>query len=248
MPRLDNRRYYDEFSASYERHRYDGYHVLLDELETEAVRRYLSPEARVLEVGCGTGLILERLRPHAAAAFGLDLSAGMLQKARARQLQVVQGTATALPFADASFDVVCSFKVLAHIEAIERTLAEMSRVLRPGGHLLAEFYNPMSLRYLIKRLKRPTPISSRGGAGGGAIDDEAVYTRYDSLARIRSYLPPEVELSTVRGIRVVTPFSQVHGWPLLGPLLGWVERRAADLPGVRRLGGFLLVVARKRPA
>ena len=239
MTRLPNKRYYDEFSDWYERERHDGYHAFIDELESEAVRRYMTAETRLLEAGCGTGLVLSRLAPHAKLAVGVDLSSGMLKKAHARQLIVAQGSVTQLPLADASFDLVCSFKVLAHVEAIEEAMREFSRVLRPGGRLLAEFYNPLSLRYLIKRLKPPSAISD-------ATSDEAVFTRYDSLARIRSYLPADLELETLRGIRVVTPVSHVHRWPVVGPALRAIERGVADLPGLRRLGGFLLVVARKR--
>ncbi len=176
--------------------------------------------------------------PHAKVAVGVDLSSGMLRRAVSRSLQVVQGSVNELPFADATFDVVCSFKVLAHVEQIDLAMRELSRVLRPGGYLLAEFYNTLSLRYLIKRLKRPTAISHE-------VNDEAVYTRYDSLPQIRSYLPSDVQIQTVHGIRVVTPFSQAHRWPVIGPALRMVERHAAVLPGIRRFGGFLLVVARK---
>lgn len=239
MTILPNKRYYDEFSSWYERERHDGYHAFIDELESEAVRRYMTPETRLLEAGCGTGLVLGRLAPHAKVAVGVDLSSGMLKKARAKNLTVVQGSVTQLPLADASFDLVCSFKVLAHVEAIEEAMREFSRVLRPGGRLLAEFYNPLSLRYLIKRLKPPSAISDK-------TSDEAVFTRYDSLQRIQSYLPADLELETLRGIRIVTPVSHVHRWPIVGPALRAVERGVADLPGVRRLGGFLLVVARKR--
>lgn len=238
MTRLPNKRYYDEFSAWYDRHRHDGYHALLDELESEAVRRYLTPQSRLLEAGCGTGLVLSRLVPHAGQAVGVDLSSGMLKKAKERALTVVQGSVTELPIADASFDVVCCFKVLPHVEAIEQALREFARVLRPGGRLLAEFYNPLSLRYLIKRLKAPSLISER-------TNDEAVFTRYDSLGRIRSYLPSDLTLETVRGIRVVTPVSYAHRVPVVGEALRAIERGVCDLPGLRRLGGFLLVVARK---
>lgn len=238
MTRLPNQDYYDEFSAWYERQRHDGYHAFLDEMESSAVKEYLTPTSRLLEAGCGTGLVLKRMAPHAKFAMGLDLSSGMLHKAREKNLQVVQGSVTQLPFADATFDVVCSFKVLAHVEAIQTAMHEMSRVLRPGGHLLAEFYNPLSLRYLIKRLKSPTAISAQ-------TSDEAVYTRYDSLDAVRSYLPANMSVRTVRGIRVVTPFSQAHRWPVIGQALRSVERHASYLPGLRRLGGFMLVVAQK---
>lgn len=234
----DNQSYYDEFAGWYERGRDAGYHAFLDEMETDVVRRYLRPSDRVLEAGCGTGLILRRLRPHAALAVGFDLSAGMLRGALDKRLPVVQASITAVPFADESFDLVCSFKVLAHVQRIEAALAELGRVLRPGGRLIAEFYNPLSLRYLIKKLKPPTAISEQ-------TSDEAVFTRYDSLAEVRAYLPPGLSVEAVHGIRVFTPVSAAHTVPVLGPALRFAERRAADAPGLRRLGGFLVVVARK---
>ena len=140
--------------------------------------------------------------------------------------------------ATASVDVAYSYKVLAHIVDIGAAMREMARVVRPGGWVLAEFYNARSIRRLVKALKPATAVST-------ATNDEAVYTRYDSLPQIRSYLPSDVQIQTVHGIRVVTPFSQAHRWPVIGPALRMVERHAAVLPGIRRFGGFLLVVARK---
>ena len=82
-----NRAYYDDFSTGYERERSHGYHALLDELESSVVAP-LCPGRSVLEVGCGTGLILSRLAPAAGQAMGVDLSGGMVRKARARGLDV----------------------------------------------------------------------------------------------------------------------------------------------------------------
>ena len=238
MSRHDNQRYYDAFASTYERERHRGYHALVDKLETEVVLRY-AHGARVLEAGCGTGMILKDVAPHAREAVGIDISPGMLQLARRRGLAVVHGSVTHLPFADGAFDVAYSFKVLAHVEQIETAMAEMTRVVRPGGHVIAEFYNPWSLRYLVKRLKRPTRIAD-------GTHDEHVFTRYDTLSRIRRYLPPTLEVIDVRGVRVVTPVSQVHKLPAIGRAFGWLETMAADAPVVRRLGGFLIVVAHKR--
>jgi ubiquinone/menaquinone biosynthesis C-methylase UbiE len=236
---LDNQRYYDEFAGWYERERGRGYHQMVDDLEVGLVERY-GRGADVLEAGCGTGLLLERIARFAARARGVDLSAGMLARARERGLEVVQGSITALPYADESFDLVCSFKVLAHVADVRAALAEMARVTRPGGFVLAEFYNPLSLRYVIKRLKRPTAISSRQ-------HDEAVYTRYDTPARIRAYLPPELTWETARGVRIATPAASFHRVPGVGRLLARTEAALADAPVVRNLGGFLIAVARKRP-
>ena len=110
----DNRSYYDAFAERYDQGRDHGYHKLIDDQAAAIVRRY-SDDRDVLEVGCGTGLILQRVAPHTRSARGVDLSPGMLEGARARGLDVQEGSATALPFADASFDLAYSFKVLAHI-------------------------------------------------------------------------------------------------------------------------------------
>ncbi len=237
-PKLDNRSYYDDFSGWYERERGHGYHQMLDDLEVELVERY-GRGSEILEVGCGTGLLLSRFTGFATRAVGVDVSHGMLTRAAERGLAACQGSATALPFATASFDLVCSFKVLAHIADITTAMAEMARVTRPGGHVLAEFYNPRSLRYLVKALKPPTAVSE-------TASDDAVYTRYDAAPAIADYLPPELEWVATRGIRIVTPVAQIHRVPALGRAVRWAESRLADVPGLRGLGGFLVVVARKR--
>lgn len=235
---MDNRAYYDDFAGWYERDRHLPYHRMLDDLEIELVARYGTGKD-VLEVGCGTGLILERIAGFTRTARGVDLSAGMLSRARSRGLAVVQASATALPIASASVDVACSFKVLAHVQDVELALREMTRVVRPGGWVLAEFYNARSLRRLVKAMKRPTPVSER-------THDEHVYTRYDDAAAIRRYLPPELEWVATRGIRVITPVARVLEVPVLGPALRWAEGRLADLPGARDVGGFLVACCRRR--
>ena len=127
----NNRAYYDDFSDGYERERGIGYHRMLDDLEMQVVEP-LARGKRVLEVGCGTGLILGRLARHAERACGMDISPGMLRAARARGLDVVVGSATCLPYADASFDLVCSFKVLAHVPDIALALSR-NRARDPTG-------------------------------------------------------------------------------------------------------------------
>lgn len=235
---MDNRAYYDDFAGWYENERGGAYHRMLDELETNLVRELASGRT-ALEVGCGTGLILGRVNDFAQAAIGVDISAAMLSRARARGLDVAQGSATALPFAADSFDCTYSFKVLPHIEDIEAALAEMARVTKPGGTVLAEFYNPWSLRYLVKRLKRPTAISS-------ATTDDAVFTRYDSPSAIRRHLPASLQIRGWRGIRIVTPISHVHRIWGLGSITRRVEFALTDNPIAARLGGFLVAVLEKR--
>src|SRR5580658_5251435 len=213
------RAYYDEFSARYEAERRpnrpDGYHALVDDLEVELVERY-GAGGDVLECGVGTGLLLERFGRFARTARGIDLSPGMLERARARGLDVSEASVTAIPFADATFDVTCSFKVLAHVPEIGRALAEMARVTRPGGVVIAEFYNPFSMRGLVKRLGPAGRISK-------STRESAVYTRFDAPWVVPRLLPPSLTLEAVRGVRIVTPAAAAMRIPGVRAVLRSVE-------------------------
>jgi len=96
-------------------------------------------QGRVLEVGCGTGLLLERLSAR-GQAVGVDLSRGMLGKARERLEgmdggKLVLADAQRLPFEDGSFDSAVSTFALTAVPDLDAALGEMVRVLRNGGTL-----------------------------------------------------------------------------------------------------------------
>lgn len=102
---------------------------------------------RVLDVGCGTGVLARTAADCVAAegqVTGLDLNDGMLAVARRLrpQLDWRQGDATALPFADASYDVVMSQFALMYFSDRTAALKEMLRVLRPGGRLAVAVWGP----------------------------------------------------------------------------------------------------------
>ena len=92
--------------------------------------------ARILDVGCGTGGTLSLLERH-GRTWAVDASptaaAFVKQRGFAR---IAVGSATDLPYDDATFDVVTAFGVIEHVEHDDRMLAEMLRVTRPGGHAL----------------------------------------------------------------------------------------------------------------
>jgi len=242
-PRLadaNSRAYYDEFSKTYEAKRGrapgSGYHDLLDHLEASYVARF-GTDRDVLEVGCGTGLVLARIAQFAREARGVDLSPGMLELAQQRGLQVVEGSATELPFPDRSFDVTCSFKVLSHVPRIEQALAEMARVTRPGGVILAEFYNPYSLRGVLRRVGPARAI-------GRVRSEGDVFTRFDSPQRARSLTPPGCHFLEARGVRILTPFASLLDLPLLGKLVYRAEEALADGP-LKSVAGFYIAAYRK---
>lgn len=87
---------------------------------------------RVLDIGCGSSVIIQSLNN----AVGMDLSIGKLRFLRRRGIELVGGSAFALPFRDAAFDCVISSQVIEHISYDEGLFGEMARVLKPGGELI----------------------------------------------------------------------------------------------------------------
>ena len=231
----ENKEYYDAFSERYEDARHHGYHALIDSLEFETIAPYARGRD-VLEIGCGTGLILERIAGIARSTRGVDLSPGMLRAARARGLDVVEGDATTLPFKDASFDLVCSFKVLSHVRDLRKAVAEAARVTRPGGVLALEFYNKRSIRFLAKQLW--------AGTTGVNQKENEVYTRWYTREEIAALFPETCRVVKEVGVRCLTPVAQAHDLPIVGDLLSRAERRATR-GALSRYGGFLIAIAHK---
>ncbi len=129
--------HYDQVADIYDG-RYDGergrqYHThICDHLMTR-----IPKGAQLLDLGCGTGLFTHRYIQAGGRAVGLDISRGMLSKARdrCRQGEYIAGTAEVLPFRDSCFDVVSSMLAFSYIRNPGALLAEAWRVLRPGGHI-----------------------------------------------------------------------------------------------------------------
>ena len=112
----------------------------------------------VLEIGCGHGADLSRFARAGAHAYGYDLTAKHCEISHAfvdrlgLKAHITQGDALGLPFAAGSFDLVYSFGVLLLVERLDKALGEIHRVLKPGGTVIAMFYNRLSLHYLVKTL------------------------------------------------------------------------------------------------
>ncbi|MDR3742125.1 MAG: methyltransferase domain-containing protein [Terracidiphilus sp.] len=93
---------------------------------------------RILDLGCGNGTLTSRLAETGARVTGVDASAQMAAAARARGLEVVEANAEALPFEAGAFDAVFSNAALHWVRNQDAMLAEVRRVLRPGGRFVAE--------------------------------------------------------------------------------------------------------------
>jgi len=144
--------------------------------------------ARVLDVACGTGDLCNELARAGHQPVGLDFAMGMLSHATTTA-PLVQGDALALPFADASIDgVTCGF-ALRNVTDLATLLAEMRRVLRPGGRVaLLETAEPDSR---LMRAGHRVYFGRIVPLVGGALSDRAAYAY---LPRSMAYLPPPEEL------------------------------------------------------
>jgi SAM-dependent methyltransferase len=136
--------------------------------------------------------------------------------------------------------VTCSFKVLAHVPDVTVALREMARVTKPGGHVVAEFYNRRSLRFLAKWLL------PAGRIADGTTERE-VYTRFDTPRDAIRLFPAGLELVGARGIRIVTPAALAMRLPVLRHALRRAERALCDSP-FADFGGFWVAAMRKRAA
>lgn len=102
----------------------------------EAIRR--ERPRRVLDVGCGQGAFAERVAAETGAAVvAADSSPRMVELAAARGLEALVADVRALPFADGEFDCVVAAWMLYHVPELDRAIAELARVTRPGGLLVA---------------------------------------------------------------------------------------------------------------
>jgi len=132
--------------------------LYVDEKEVEAALLGLLPSAGLhdlLDIGTGTGRMLEVFGSRVERALGLDLSREMLavarvnlERARLRNCSIRQGDMYQLPLPGASFDAVVIHQVLHYAERPGQVVAEAARVLRPGGTLVIVDFAPHELEFL----------------------------------------------------------------------------------------------------
>jgi ubiquinone/menaquinone biosynthesis C-methylase UbiE len=198
---------YDRIASDYDRRyqtrRYEGV--------DRALRAWLEarPRRRVLEVGCGTGHWLRRFGGCGGRIFGMDLSRGMLAKARvtAPGSPLVNGRALRLPFADHSFDAVFCVNALHHFPEKSAFVEETARVLIPGGDFctvgLDPYFRP--LRWMVYEYFEGTRET-----------DEERYPAHEQIqACLRAAGFAESSASVVQHIQTRRPAQEALASPML---------------------------------
>ena len=155
--------------------RYDLITVLLSYGQDRRWKRRLASLAsvsagvRVLDLACGTGDITFELAARGADATGLDITPRMLELARAKRREpsnprFVAGDMMALPFAPAQFDVVTTGYGIRNVPLLQPAIAEIHRVLKPGGLFLSlDFNRPSSVLVRAVYLSYLTLVGSALG-------------------------------------------------------------------------------------
>jgi SAM-dependent methyltransferase len=119
---------------------------------------------RVLDVGCGDGALAALLTTPKVVC--VDQSAAAVDAARARGLDALQADVQALPFEDASFDVVMCNWVLYHVADLDRGLSELARVCRPGGRMVGAYNLPGHLEEVWAAIGARLPAETFNGETG----------------------------------------------------------------------------------
>ncbi len=215
---------------------------------SDAIHGYsLAKGLRVLDAGCGNGYVLAQYARFGADVSGVDLTQTALDLSRKRfalaglngDFRLTDGNR--LSFKDATFDIACSMGVLHHIADPRPMIAEMRRVVKPGGCIILMLYHRASWKYhVVLRVKRLLDPRYRGKSQAEALNMNdgvycplaLVYTRAQARDLLKNFLDHRFELNQLswkqlllvpgidRLLRPILPpanrniFARTMGWNL----------------------------------
>jgi len=112
----------------------------------------LQKNAKILDIGCGAGVMVREIANRGYEVFGMDYSYDMIKKAKGvcgvnaeLNIKFLQGDIESLPFKDSVFDMVSCLGVITYLKSEEKALREMSRIIRPDGILILSILNKVPL-------------------------------------------------------------------------------------------------------
>jgi SAM-dependent methyltransferase len=149
------------------------------------VAAHVTPDSRVLDLGCGRGGVVERFWREVRLAVGIDSDAPSLTEHRTAGMPVIQALGETLPFADEAFDLVVCVWVLEHLADPAAALSEVRRVLRPGGHFVFLTPNLRNPVMWLNRLGQALPAVQRNLVAKvyGRAETDTFLVRYRANTR-----------------------------------------------------------------
>jgi 2-polyprenyl-6-hydroxyphenyl methylase/3-demethylubiquinone-9 3-methyltransferase len=182
------------------------------------------PGAVLVDAGCGGGLLAPHVRERGYRHVGVDLGRSGLEQSAQRGVTPVLGDVTALPLAGECADVVVAGEILEHVTDLPGTVAELSRVLRPGGLVVLDTVNSTALgRFITVTAGEVLRIAPAG------LHDPALFV--DPRVLTAEFARHGIALQ-IRGVR-----------PTVTGLLRWlVLRRRSDRPLGRIVPSFSAAV------
>jgi ubiquinone/menaquinone biosynthesis C-methylase UbiE len=166
------------------------------------------PGERILDLGCGDGQLSLQIQATGAIVTGVDASESMVAAARGRGIKAEHSNVEKLPFESHSFDAVFSNAVLHWVKNHDTMLAEVRRVLRPGGRFVAEFGGHGNVAAIMVALRA---VLNRHGFGN--LEDGVNY--YPSVETYRARLEQhgfQVEQIQLIPRPTLLPESGMDGW------------------------------------
>lgn len=211
--------------------------VLIDRLAGEVVLRHATGR-RVLDLGRGAPELSEWVRDRVDRLDIVDA------------VDLGRGANVRVPLPDGSYDCIYSMRTLPHLgrdadtsaAALEQVLAEVGRLLVPGGVAVLQLDNarsPIGLFHGLRRLSR-----SLGGKPF-VVEGPRGLTRFDVLGRVIERLPSTLTPTDLHGLRLVVASPHLLAVPIVGRVLSRLEWTARDQPLLRRFAAHLLLVLRR---
>jgi 2-polyprenyl-3-methyl-5-hydroxy-6-metoxy-1,4-benzoquinol methylase len=122
----------------------DKYYFERRTRELNKLLKQIDKRSKILDVGCGTGITVEFLKENGFEnVHGGDISATLLKSAREKNIdQLTLTEEIQLPYKSEIFDAITMFDVIEHMDSYEENMKEVSRILKPGGHVFISYPNP----------------------------------------------------------------------------------------------------------
>ncbi|HEY2671938.1 MAG TPA: methyltransferase domain-containing protein [Rugosimonospora sp.] len=169
------------------------------------------PDAVLVDLGCGAGLLAPHLAGKGYRHVGVDLVASALEQAGTHGVLPVRGDAAAVPLRDGCADVVSAGELLEHVVDLRSTVAEACRLLRPGGILVLDTLNATG----AARLLAVTVAERIPGAAPRGIHDPNLFV---DVRVLRSECARHGVVLDIRGIR-----------PSVGGLVRWLATHRGEV-------------------